>query len=96
MKKQPGDEEYEPLTERLAGMLRARGQGRSYKYIGLVYGVQPATIQAYLREARKLLGVTTTEDAIAEAVRLGIINLAVPGWTLPHWMVDPDKEREDP
>lgn len=92
VRKQPGDDEYAPLTARLAGMLEALGHGRSHSDIGLMYGLKASTIKVYLRQARKLLGADTIDEAIAEAARLGIIILAGPGPALPVWATSRNEE----
>lgn len=60
-------------------MLWERGHGSTYRDIGLRRGIKPETVQAYLRQARKVLEVDTEQEAITEAVRRGIFDLSGPG-----------------
>ncbi|NED31135.1 helix-turn-helix transcriptional regulator [Streptomyces sp. SID8499] len=72
------DDEYAPLTFRLAGILQHRGYGWSYDEIGDVYGLKGKSVREYLRRAYHLLGVDSVEEAVAEASRRGLIDLSGP------------------
>ncbi|MFJ3507782.1 helix-turn-helix transcriptional regulator [Streptomyces luteogriseus] len=86
MVRQPGDDEYAPLTARLADILWARGYGWSYDEIGTLHGLAGGTVQVYLRQARSLLGCETVDEAVDKAARMGIIDLSLPGPEYPRWM----------
>lgn len=67
-----------PLTRRLAEMLELRAHGWTADRIGREYGLAGKTVTTYLRDARRLLGAETLEQAAAEAARRGLINLSEP------------------
>lgn len=64
-----------PVTDKQAFLIFLRGCEWTYQEIAYLCHVKVETVQANLRSARKPLGATTEAEAIAEAVKRGIINL---------------------
>lgn len=67
-----------PLTLRLAAILELHAYGWTPAQIGREHGLAEGTVNVYLRDARKRLGVDTLEEAVTEAVRQGLIVLSGP------------------
>lgn len=72
-----GQEDADVLGSRLALMLEQCAAGWTPEVIGRAHGLTKGTVATYLHDARKRLGADTLEGAIAEAARLGLIDLRV-------------------
>lgn len=89
------DDKYAPLTWRLAGQLELYGYGWTYDEIGALHGIKGTSVRDYLRGARIALGADTLDEAVMEAVRLGLIDLtgSRPVPSPPPWQVPYDPSR---
>ncbi|MFI1723900.1 sigma factor-like helix-turn-helix DNA-binding protein [Streptomyces sp. NPDC020489] len=61
--------EERPLSTREEWMLVQRGEGWTYGQIGADHGVSAGRVGQIMRGVREKLGVSTDEEAIAEARR---------------------------
>lgn len=55
-------------------MLVQRAKGWTYAQIGADHGVTAGRVGKIMREVREALGVSTDEEALAEAVRRGLVD----------------------
>jgi len=65
----------EGLTEREMEVLRATAYGRPNKAIAGVLAISPQTVQVHLRNIFSKLGVSNRSEAVAYAIRHGLISL---------------------
>ena len=61
------------LTAREADVLRLLADGRSHKQVGGRLGISAETARTHLRKACDRLGAATRTEAVARAIRLGLI-----------------------
>lgn len=61
------------LSEKTLTVLRLIAEGLSYRQIAAECGIQQCSVDHHVRRAKKVLGVATTAEAIAEARRRGLI-----------------------
>lgn len=64
-----------PLSAREAECLLWVSRGKSSSDIGQIVGLSPRTVDSYLEKACAKIGVRTRIEAVAIAVRNGIIDL---------------------
>lgn len=62
-----------PLTDRERDVLRRLSRGRSHGEIGDELGIGIETVRTHLRKASEKLGASTRTQAVARALRLGLI-----------------------
>jgi DNA-binding NarL/FixJ family response regulator len=66
--------ETRALTERECDVLVLLGEGRSHDEIGKALSIGVETVRTHLRKASHKLGATTRTQAVATALRLGLID----------------------
>ena len=62
------------LTDRERSSLTLLAQGRQHDEIGGLLGIGVETVRTHLRKATEKLGATTRTQAVATAIRLGLID----------------------
>jgi DNA-binding CsgD family transcriptional regulator len=63
------------LDLRTEGILQRRAYGWTYREIGPAFGITGDRVSQLMKEVRAALGVRTDADAVAEAVRRGLIDV---------------------
>jgi DNA-binding CsgD family transcriptional regulator len=61
------------LTQREADVLLLLAEGQTYDAIGRRLEISPETVRTHLQKASERLNATTRTNAVATAIRLGLI-----------------------
>ncbi|RUV40039.1 LuxR family transcriptional regulator [Mesorhizobium sp. M1A.T.Ca.IN.004.03.1.1] len=69
-----GEREVDPLTERQKEVLLWAAEGKSAWDVSVILGISEATVRKHEKAAREALGVSTTIQAVVEAIRLRAIH----------------------
>ena len=70
----PAAEGARPLTPREADVLRLLAEGLSHEQVGRRLGISAETARTHLRKACERLGAATRTQAVAQAIRLRLID----------------------
>jgi DNA-binding NarL/FixJ family response regulator len=70
----PGARAGGPLTAREADVLRLLAEGLSHEAVGRQLDISAETARTHLRKASDRLGAATRTEAVARAIRLGLID----------------------